>query len=932
MYEEDKNLYEFGARSSDNLPFLLDPTERLLKRSGQIVSLSETERKLLHTLIRRPDHLFTRDDLLREVWQDDQGRYALNRVDYTIHEIRRKLGWEKNEVIETVHGEGYRFVGTVRKIASADDQVKILSPLLGLQTLTEAEKDDVERCGKPDRESVVGLRFLDIGDTFKDRMEEVDQLRQLLSDNRVKLVCIVGRGGMGKTALLSKLCAEIERGDWRLTPSISGMGVDGIVYFSCRGADQLTVDRLVHDIGLVLDESDKEEVIAWWCDTSRSLNEKIKLLLSKMRRGCYLLAIDNMEDALAPDNTIADSGLREFFECCLTTPHGMRLLATSRKRPAVHRPTVRVVTLDDGIPNYDAAFLLRDLDPDGDLGLRDAPDELLLKAADRCFGIPRAIEIVAGILVEDPTISLPQLLNDGRLFNKQVVENLVVEHYHRLNEDQRRIIETLAVYNKPVPAVAVRYLLQPFFLTVEVESQLKALVRNYFIKNQRGCDTYELHPLDQEYAYAQVPDEGNYTKAACHLQAASFYAAIRKPLNECLSFTDLQPQRDEIYHLIKAQAYDSACESLESIEECLIGWGHYLEVYNLRTQLSGHLSSYWESKNAVELAECLYQGLDQWDEALDKVKQVELTYEVHGDEMILGEARQIHAHIAFERGQFNDALAIAHENLQRFERVGLPLHAANALNSLGVFLDAVGKWGEAISHYEQARTIFEADRVNHEIGRVLINRSVADLFLHGPEAGLDACQRGIMHCSQSERPQEFAYGKLNLALYNLALGNLEDVQTNLEQCYQWAKHESWFALSLKEVESTLYRLQGRYDEALSLLDAVLEPFIRLEDNWAEIDCAINKGCILMDIDRGAEAIGLWRKALRDAQENDYYLGIRMSAYLLFSSESEGDLQAEEFAREFERHFLPHFNTVFMPCYVLSLRAKSICHKVTTLSN
>jgi tetratricopeptide (TPR) repeat protein len=237
--------------------------------------------------------------------------------------------------------------------------------------------------------------------------------------------------------------------------------------------------------------------------------------------------------------------------------------------------------------------------------------------------------------------------------------------------------------------------------------------------------------------------------------------------------TDVQPQRDEIYHLMAAQEYDAACTTLADIDAYLMAWGYYREVAELRSQLMGKLSEHGEAANATALAECLYQGLDQWDEALQHVRRVENTYKRHLNELALAEAVQLHAHILFEQGEFEEASAMVQENLQRYERSGTHAQVANAYNSFGVFVDAVGKWPEAVAYYEKAQTLFEDLGSDPEVGRVLINRSVAEFFLHGVARALEVCRRGLALCPQQERPQEFAYGMLNMAVYHLAVAQLE---------------------------------------------------------------------------------------------------------------------------------------------------------------
>lgn len=72
------------------------------KASGEVVTLSEREGALLEKLTRRPDQVFSRDDLLSSVFADadDEGV-----VDTYVHYLRKKLG---RESVLTVRGVGYR--------------------------------------------------------------------------------------------------------------------------------------------------------------------------------------------------------------------------------------------------------------------------------------------------------------------------------------------------------------------------------------------------------------------------------------------------------------------------------------------------------------------------------------------------------------------------------------------------------------------------------------------------------------------------------------------------------------------------------------------------------------------------------------------------------------------------------------------------------
>ena len=81
----------------------LDLAGRRVTRAGDIVHLTPTEFDLLVFLARRPGQVFTREQLLHEVWGYRDGSGART-VDSHVRALRRKLG---SEIVRTVHGVGY---------------------------------------------------------------------------------------------------------------------------------------------------------------------------------------------------------------------------------------------------------------------------------------------------------------------------------------------------------------------------------------------------------------------------------------------------------------------------------------------------------------------------------------------------------------------------------------------------------------------------------------------------------------------------------------------------------------------------------------------------------------------------------------------------------------------------------------------------------
>ena len=84
---------------------IIDRTSYTIKIKGKEVNLPKKEFELLFFLAQNPNKVFSRDDLLQNIWGSDV--YVLARtVDVHIRKVREKIG---EDYITTVKGVGYKF-------------------------------------------------------------------------------------------------------------------------------------------------------------------------------------------------------------------------------------------------------------------------------------------------------------------------------------------------------------------------------------------------------------------------------------------------------------------------------------------------------------------------------------------------------------------------------------------------------------------------------------------------------------------------------------------------------------------------------------------------------------------------------------------------------------------------------------------------------
>ena len=87
----------------------LDPAKRTVRLDESFLDLTTLEFDLLHTLMRQPGRVFTRDELLERVWGADFA--GVDRVvDVHVSNLRQKLSAEPDapDLLLTVRGLGYK--------------------------------------------------------------------------------------------------------------------------------------------------------------------------------------------------------------------------------------------------------------------------------------------------------------------------------------------------------------------------------------------------------------------------------------------------------------------------------------------------------------------------------------------------------------------------------------------------------------------------------------------------------------------------------------------------------------------------------------------------------------------------------------------------------------------------------------------------------
>ncbi len=620
----------------------------------------------------------------------------------------------------------------------------------------------------------------DVPDYFQDRTVELGLLGSFLHQTACRVISVVGRAGVGKTAMVCKLLQALERG--RL-PDLGGADagapfpVRGIVYLSAVGARRVSVANLYADLSKLLAAPAAEELNARYRDPHTSTADKMRALLAHFsaRRPHpgdvppTVVLLDNFEDVVDPAmHAITDEELTAALRAILDTPgHTVKVILTTRIAPralVLHRPERhRRIELDAGLPSPHAEAVLRAMDADGTVGLRDAPDALLTTARERTRGYPRALEALYAILSADRFTTLEEVIGDtvgarhsadgpsgtmtdhplvgarqsavsSRSFQgskgddrsplqqgpcatasplpEYVVQKLVGEAYTRLDTTAQRVMQALAIYDRPVTPAATDYLLQPHIAGVDSHSVLNRLVTMHFARREGG--RYYLHPVDRAYALAQIPadspplnsGEGTWTPPALYHRAADYYRQARLPRDEWHTIEDLAPQLAEFDLRCAAGEYDAAADVLTDIDfDYLLLWGHYHEVIQRHTRLQGKLSDPTLQQISAGNLGTAYRNIGDTRRAIDYYQQALTSAQEQEDQW--GEGAWLgnlgNAYAAL--GQTRRAIEVYEQALAIDRKIGNRRGEGADLGNLGNRYAELGQTRRAFEVYKQALAI-----------------------------------------------------------------------------------------------------------------------------------------------------------------------------------------------------------------------------------
>src|SRR5947207_15088755 len=392
--------------------FLVVPRRRELLADGQPVKLGGRAFDVLLALIEARGAVITKDALMTRVWPDRI--VEENALQSQISALRMALGADR-DLVRTVSGRGYQFIGEVRPVPSAGDNA-------GAAAVATKPASAVPMTNLPEPVSEL------IG-----RDDEIGEILSLAAAHR--LVTLTGAGGIGKTRIALALARE-------LLPHFT----DGVwlAEFSPLNDPGLVPATVAAALGL---EPGGGEI---------SVQRVAQMLTGRQ----LLLVLDTCEHVIEATAALAEAVLRAG-----STVH---ILATSREPlqvegewvfpvPPLAVPVENADSQDDPL-QYGAVRLFieraRAAVPHFAPDRRDAA--LIAAICRRVDGIPLAIELAASraatLGIEELATHLEdrlRLLSSGRrtaLPRHRTLRATLDWSYGLLTEDEQAFFRTLGIF------------------------------------------------------------------------------------------------------------------------------------------------------------------------------------------------------------------------------------------------------------------------------------------------------------------------------------------------------------------------------------------------------------------------------------------------------------------------------------------------------
>lgn len=650
--------------------------------------------------------------------------------------------------------------------------------------------------------------------TFVGRQHELSSLDNLLADPIIRLITIVGPGGMGKTRLA---LAAAENQIDRRTPQGGYLFADGVFFVSLVSLSEpeQIIPVIAKTLNVPLETSQSTEAMERASQTTTTQKENLVGFLATRR---MLLVLDNFEHLLEGADIVSE---------LIGAAPTLHILVTSRERLHIREEQIFPI---QGLefPDWEAPkdpsgytamelFLqsARKLQPDFDLELDDIL--YLTRICRLVGGMPLGLELAASWV---DLLSLDEIAAEiqGSLdFLETDIRNIPDRHrsvravfdssWKRLNDTEKQIFSRLSIFRGSFNRAAAEKITQA---TLRV---LADLVGKSLVQYDQESNRYQIHELLRQFGTEQLaakPEELLET-SRCH---SEFYSAeVRDHLYLLLTGqTKIAIDRLESDIANIHTAWDWALEHVELsyINKAIDGICAYYdwswresEFFTLCNEALAMLNQHGQEEGRDPiLVERLHAKILYWLGYANMYSKLGLAIEQldHSQAIIdqlleAGvEAREEKCLVLFHQGMANYVLGDLKKSKARFEaglalsrEISVPWMVLRSLMLLGDVARNSGSPSEAKLWYAQC--LAEAKTQGNRWGEIrslsALGWAARSLIAYQEAQGY--YEESLKLAKMSDNPWEIAHTLESAGFLAIFLGNFEQALSRFQESVQISK-------------------------------------------------------------------------------------------------------------------------------------------------
>lgn len=676
---------------------------------------------------------------------------------------------------------------------------------------------------------------------FIGRGHHIQAICDRLQKEKVRVLTLLGPGGIGKTRLSLQVAQEV---DTAFPDGVNFVALDAV-----EDADQLAF-YIAQRLG-VKSQSNQD-----W------LEEVIRFLANKE----MLLILDNLEQ-------IIESALQidQILKRC---PH-ISVLATSRivlglsyeieyPLDGLSRPNSHLFPGPTDLLKFDAVklFVQKAQTSKPNFALTEENAVYIVEICQKLDGLPLPIELAAArVKLFSPQQILQRLEQSLNLLKTkskdviprhQTIQNTIQWSYDLLSEEEQRIFQQLSFFRSGFSLQTLTFLYPELDVVDLVESFVnKSLVVQ--MEAHTGEARFRMLKLIRDYGLQLLPQQA---------EVDDFYRAYSDYFAQLIF---------EGKNLRSGQPYRSWIQQCGDEYENIIAAVAYLKKNNPAIAIS---------IGTVLWRFHLHRGyLEEGLEMIDSLLALPIIGEL--DKALLLEGAGA---LAQNRGNYHRANLFFKEGLAYWRNLGDKPQIIKALNNLGWVEWRLGNYGPSCSYSENALALAIETGDLQGQAKSLNNLSWTCMN-EGQYARAAQLQRQVLGLQQQEGLKRgIAFAKTNLGWSLLRLGKVKEANPLIEEAialFDEIEHQQLKTFARVIKAEHLYMIAD-WPGAIQLLEEDCIPqFMEMGDAWATGLSRLQLGHIYFDRSDYKQAAQHWNRALAIYQQTEDPFG-KASAYIYLS--------------------------------------------------